>query len=95
MPTLNIRFPTADIYDHKVLTYVEYRAVSSVFQNIDPPSPSPVSTQRVCPPTAPKAWATLSPGGEGGGGSIFWKTIDIGFASYMQYDLSTYTTVSN
>ncbi len=24
---------------HKVLTYVEYRAVSGVFQNIDPPSP--------------------------------------------------------
>jgi hypothetical protein len=23
--------------DHKVLTYVEYRAVSGVFQNIDPP----------------------------------------------------------
>ncbi len=27
--------------DHKVLTYVEYRAVSGVFQNIDPPPPSP------------------------------------------------------
>ncbi len=27
--------------DHKVLTYVEYRAVSCVFQNIDPPPPSP------------------------------------------------------
>jgi hypothetical protein len=25
---------------HKVLTYVEYRAVSGVFQNIDPPPPS-------------------------------------------------------
>jgi hypothetical protein len=24
---------------HKVLTYVEYRAVSGVFQNIDPPPP--------------------------------------------------------
>jgi hypothetical protein len=29
--------------DHKVLTYVEYRAVSGVFQNIDPPPPSPPS----------------------------------------------------
>jgi hypothetical protein len=38
---------------HKVLTYVEYRAVSDVFQNIDPPPP--LSTQRVCPPSAPKA----------------------------------------
>jgi hypothetical protein len=28
---------------HKVLTYVEYRAVSDVFQNNDPP----LSTQRV------------------------------------------------
>jgi hypothetical protein len=30
-------------YYHKVLTYVEYRAVSGVFQNIDPPTPSPPS----------------------------------------------------
>jgi hypothetical protein len=29
--------------EHKVLTYVEYRAVSGVFQNIDPPPPSPPS----------------------------------------------------
>jgi hypothetical protein len=29
--------------NHKVLTYVEYRAVPDVFQNIDPPSPSPNS----------------------------------------------------
>ncbi len=55
---------------HKVLTYVEYRAVSGVFQSIDPPYP--LSTQRVCPPPH-------SPGGEG---SIFWKTPDIGLASY-------------
>jgi hypothetical protein len=26
-------------FSHKVLTYVEYRAVSGVFQNIDPSSP--------------------------------------------------------
>jgi hypothetical protein len=25
--------------NHKVLTYVEYRAVSGVFQNVDPPPP--------------------------------------------------------
>ncbi len=37
---------------HKVLTYVEYRAVSGVFQNIDPPPPL---HHRVCPPPAPKA----------------------------------------
>ncbi len=36
----------------------------------------------MCPPRAPKAGDTHSPGGEGGGGSIFWKTPDIGLASY-------------
>jgi hypothetical protein len=30
-----------DGVQHKELTYVEYRAVPGVFQNIDPPSPSP------------------------------------------------------
>jgi hypothetical protein len=34
---------------HKVFTYVEYRAVSDVFQNIDPPPPSPPS-KCVLPP---------------------------------------------
>ncbi len=29
-----------DCSGHKVLTYVEYRAVPFVFQNIDPPPPS-------------------------------------------------------
>jgi hypothetical protein len=43
---------------YKVLPYVEYRAVSGVFQNIDP---HPLSTQRVCPPPS------HSPGGEGVG----------------------------
>jgi hypothetical protein len=38
----------------------------------------PLFTQRVCPSPAPKG--THSPGGEGGG-SIFWKTPDIGLAS--------------
>ncbi len=33
----------------------------------------------MCPPPAPKAHL---PGGEGGGGSIFWKTHNIGLASY-------------
>jgi hypothetical protein len=67
---------------NKVLIYVEYRAVSGVFQTIDPPTP--LSTQRVCPPPAPKAGGahyTLA-GRWGGGGSVFWKTPDIGLASY-------------
>ncbi len=33
---------------HKVLTYIEYRAVFGIFQTID--SYTPLSTQRVCPP---------------------------------------------
>jgi hypothetical protein len=66
---------------HEVLTYVEYRAVSGVFQNIDSPPPfNPVSVS--------------SPRTKGGGvhythtrwavrgvrGLIFWKTLDIGLA---------------
>ncbi len=46
--------------DHKVLTYIEYRAVSGVFRTIDPPTPSPTSE---CVLPAPKAggqwWAKL------------------------------------
>ena len=34
---------------HKVLTYIEYRAVSGVFRNFDPPPPSPPS-ECVLPP---------------------------------------------
>ncbi len=47
-------------------------------------APHPLSTQRVCPPPAPKAEGTHSLAGRwGGGGSIFWKTQDIGLASYI------------
>ncbi len=68
---------------HKVLTYVEYRAVSASSKILTPhPPPPPLSTQRVCPPPAPKAGGTHSTGGVEGGGSIFWKTPDIGLASY-------------
>jgi hypothetical protein len=66
-------FIITDAY-HKELTYVEYRAVSGVFQNDDPHPllhPSSLSSP------APNAGV---PGGEGGGGSIFWKTPDIGLA---------------
>ncbi len=67
---------------HKVFTYVEYRAVSGVFQNIDPSPPS----ECVLPPHQRR---THSPGGEGGGESIFWKTPDIGLASYSIISLRT------
>ncbi len=51
---------------YKVLTYVEYRAVSGVFQNIDPPPPFHPASLSV-PPSAPKAKDTHSPDGEGVG----------------------------
>ncbi len=60
--------------DHKVLSYIEYRAVSGVFRTL---TPHPLSTQRVCFPPAPKAGGyTLARR------LIFRKTPDIGLASY-------------
>jgi hypothetical protein len=53
--------------------------MSLVFQNIDPPPPLPLASVS-SPPT--KAGGTHSPSGEGGGGSIFWKTRDKGLPSY-------------
>jgi hypothetical protein len=64
---------------HKVLTYIEYRAVSGVFRTIDP---HPLSTQRVCPPPAPKAVGVHTRRAMRVAGSIFRKTADIGLASY-------------
>jgi hypothetical protein len=53
--------------------------VSLVFQNIEPPPPS---LPGECVPPPLLGGRTHSPGGEGGGGSIFWKTRDIGLPSY-------------
>ncbi len=64
---------------HKVLTYIEYRAVSAVsgvFQTtklLTPPPPPPLYPARVSPPPAPKAGGTHSPGGEGVGGQYFGR----------------------
>jgi hypothetical protein len=79
---------SSNILHHKVLTYVEYRAVSGVFQNIDPP----LSIQRVCPPTAPKAEGYTLARRWGGGGSIsiLWKSPDVGLASYSIISLRYY-----
>jgi hypothetical protein len=55
---------------HKVLTYVEYTAVSGDFQNIDP-HPSPPS-ERVLPQHQ-RQGGTHSPGGEGMGGQYFGR----------------------
>ncbi len=57
-------------------TYVEYRAVSDVFQNSDPPPPPP-STPGEC-----VRGRTHSLVGEGGGGPIFWKTPATGLDFY-------------
>ncbi len=70
--------------NHKVLTYIEYRALSGVFRTNDPP-PHPLSTQRLCPPPTPKAGGDTHRAVRGWGGgniSVFWKTADIGLASY-------------
>jgi hypothetical protein len=71
----------ADMYP--VLMYVEYRAVSGVFPILKHLPPIPLSTQRVCPTPAPNAGGTRhARQGVRGWGSIFWKTPDIGLASY-------------
>jgi hypothetical protein len=58
--------------------------MSLVFQNIDPPPPSPPGE---CIPPAIVGEDTLA-GRRGGWGSIFWKTRDIGLPSYSN-NLST------
>jgi hypothetical protein len=58
---------TKDGEYHKVLTYIEYRAVPGVLRTIDPPSPlHPASVSS----PFPKGWgySTHSLGGEGVGG---------------------------
>jgi hypothetical protein len=64
----------------------EGNPISLVFQNIDPPSPSPPG-ESVLPPQQRRGRGTHSPGGEGDVGSIFWKKREVGLPSYN--DLST------
>jgi hypothetical protein len=45
-------------------------------------TPHPLSTQRVCSPPAPKTGGYTLAGRGVGGGSIYWKTPDIGLDSY-------------
>ncbi len=76
---------------HKVLTYVEYRAVSGVFQNIDPPHPFFHPASVSSPPHQRRG---------GGGGGVhtrrlvrgWWVNIleDAGYwIGLLQYNLST------
>ncbi len=62
---------SSECMHHKVLTYIEYRAVSGVFRTIllTPPP----STQLVCPPPHQRRGGTHSPGGEGVGGQYFGR----------------------
>jgi hypothetical protein len=68
--------------------------MSLVFQILTPCTS--LSARRVCPhppPPPTKAGGTYSPGGEGGEGSIFWKTREIGLPSYSN-NLSTVFPIS-
>ncbi len=65
---------------HRVLTYIEYRAVSG-WRLPNYWTPHPLSTQRVCPPPAPKA------GGEGVGGQYFEDARHL--IGLLQYNPST------
>jgi hypothetical protein len=60
---------------HKVLTYIEYRAVYGIFRTIDPPQ-----SECVLPPHLRRG-STLAGRWDGGGGQ-YQKTPDIGLASY-------------
>ncbi len=51
-----------------------------VFRTFDPPPP--LRSASVSSPPHQRWGVTHSPGGEGGRGSIFWKTPDIALASY-------------
>jgi hypothetical protein len=66
--------------------------MAGVFQNIDLPPPSPPGE---CVPLA-RLWCggrTHSLVGEGGGGSIFWKTSDTALYSMYVSTLWSYTLV--
>ncbi len=63
--------------------------MSLIFQNIDPPPPSlPVEC---VPPAYVGGGGHTRQAERGGGGSIVWKTRDIGLPSYSN-NLSTYRT---
>ncbi len=59
----NFDFTRMQGYEHKVLTYIEYRAVSGVFKTSDLPPPSLLHPASVLPP----------PCGEGVGGQYFGR----------------------
>ncbi len=70
--------------NHKILTYIEYRAVSGVFRTIDPP---PLSTPRECVLPPHQRYCTHSPGSEGVGGQYFGNCQTLDWP--LQYNPST------
>ncbi len=82
-----IFFSTLDIchtYCQSQSTYFTVRGQSYFSRLPKYWPPIPLSACWVCPPPATKAGGTHSPGGEGDGGSIFWKTREIGLPSYSK-----------
>ncbi len=82
--TLNVkkgegsRVPTENIF------YCKRAILSSRLPNIDPPSPS-LPGESVLPPQQRRSVHTRrAERGMGGGGSIFWKTREIGLPSYSK-----------
>ncbi len=77
-----------DTLYHKVLTYVEYRAVSGVFINIDPPPP--LSLASVSSPLTKGGGGTHSPGGEEVGVNILEDA-----RQYIPSTLFSYQSLKN
>ena len=79
----SVRERDRDRERHKVITYIEYRAVSGIFRTIDPPPPfrpASVPFPRTKGGGVHSRRAVRGLGGRGG--SIFGKTPEIGLASY-------------
>jgi hypothetical protein len=72
VPVTRLLYTVLLYHTHKILKYVEYSAVSDVFQNIDPPPPSPAS-ECVLPPHRTGHRTRTAPGGEGVGGQYFGR----------------------
>jgi hypothetical protein len=72
---------------HKVLTYIEHRAVSDVFRTIDPPPPLPPASVSSPRTKGGGGGGTHSPGGEGVGGQYFGRrqTLDLPNIKSLQF----------
>jgi hypothetical protein len=73
---------------HKVLTYIEYRAVSGVFRTIDPPTPSQSPPSECFLPPHQRQGGTHSPGAVRGWGVNISEDARH-WIGLLQYDPST------